>query len=151
MDLQARVQLHTREFKTLEELNTQFLENKTPDEIDLRLFLLKREQCILQMKLQPILTADKMRLKLLLHTKASGKEQTDTEANLSAAYQNMLSIYQRVVKLEQAVAMRLRGLQKAAAQEQGIAKMEKKRVETYAQQLQRTVNIEAGSRFDRKR
>lgn len=151
MDLQARITLHQEEFENLEQLNEQFLANKEPQGAEIELFMLKRERSLLQLKLEPILTADKMRLKLLRNTAAlNGGEQSEADQKLTQSYQEMLETHQRVIRQEQAIAMHLRGLQQKMEAQNG-GKNVKKRITTYTQQLQADINVEAGSRFDRKR
>lgn len=151
MDLQARVTLHKQEFENIEQLNEEFLANKEPQGAEIELFMLKRERSLLQLKLEPILTADKMRLKLLRNTaELAGESQSEEDKRLAESYREMLEVHQRVVRQEQALAMHLRGLQQKLEAENG-GKNVKKRITTYAQQLQANVNVEAGSRFDRKR
>lgn len=151
MTLLEKMQLYDEELNRLKELNDDFLRMKVNNDIELELFLLERERCLIKLRLQPIQTADKMRLKMLQLNESLGElEQED--AQLVAAYRALLGLHRQVVRQEQAVSMQMRGIQKELEQEMSVeTKTKKRRLTTYTQHLQQQVSVDAGMRFDRRR
>ncbi len=151
MTLAEKVKLWSTELQEIKRLNEAFLAKDILFDEELELFLLQRERCLVKMRLQPIITADNMRLQALKQRAASGGLSQE-EAELAWAYQALRNLHSEVVRQEQAVNMKMRGMQREAKQEQGgESRVKKCRLSTYTQQLQQAINMDTGSRFDRRR
>ncbi len=145
MNLMERMAYHQEQYEELKRLNDNLLAQKEISDTGLELFLLERERCIVQMQLKPLLTVERMQMEEL--AKSSDDELEPATRAMLRQYQLLKGLNRQVVNQDQAVAMKLRSM----AKENEKQKPQKKRVETYIQTLDRTINERKGGRFDRLR
>lgn len=147
MLLEERLTLYQAQYEELLRLGKEMLSENDLTDQQLELFWLKRERCILLMQQQPLLTIEKLQLKELL-TEAKLDEK---EKQLAAQYKALLAINRQVTSQDQAILMKLRGLAKKE-EGAGTVMKQRKKIETYAQKLERTGNNDmVGQRYDRLR
>ena len=145
MNLMELMAYHQEQYEELKRLNDNLLAQKEISDTGLELFLLERERCIVQMQLKPLLTVERMQMEEL--AKSSDDELEPATRAMLQQYQLLKGLNRQVVNQDQAVAMKLRSM----AKENEKQKPQKKRVETYIQTLDRTINERKGGRFDRLR